>query len=124
MIRRPPRSTLFPYTTLFRSILADLEGAVNRDMQRNRGQVRVVHTLTYCVEQPHLVGPLCLSNAQLYVPSTSHRHEEAIPPETAAVDVQEPVYAHPQVGERKKQELRPASTDNRSGSGQIGRAHV
>src|SRR3712207_8393821 len=25
MIRRPPRSTLFPYTTLFRSIVADLE---------------------------------------------------------------------------------------------------
>src|SRR5260221_6343493 len=24
MIRRPPRSTLFPYTTLFRSILADV----------------------------------------------------------------------------------------------------
>src|SRR5260370_28169522 len=26
MIRRPPRSTLFPYTTLFRSVVAD-EGA-------------------------------------------------------------------------------------------------
>src|SRR5256885_13191309 len=26
MIRRPPRSTLFPYTTLFRSILSDLMG--------------------------------------------------------------------------------------------------
>src|SRR5256885_6031626 len=25
MIRRPPRSTLFPYTTLFRSLIADLE---------------------------------------------------------------------------------------------------
>src|SRR3989442_10557590 len=25
MIRRPPRSTLFPYTTLFRSIIAQLE---------------------------------------------------------------------------------------------------
>src|SRR3712207_7873300 len=25
MIRRPPRSTLFPYTTLFRSLLGDLE---------------------------------------------------------------------------------------------------
>src|SRR2546430_12665786 len=25
MIRRPPRSTLFPYTTLFRSIYADLD---------------------------------------------------------------------------------------------------
>src|SRR3712207_7914539 len=24
MIRRPPRSTLFPYTTLFRSVLGDL----------------------------------------------------------------------------------------------------
>src|SRR2546428_3977675 len=27
MIRRPPRSTLFPYTTLFRSILAVLMGS-------------------------------------------------------------------------------------------------
>src|SRR2546426_5720643 len=26
MIRRPPRSTLFPYTTLFRSIIAELRG--------------------------------------------------------------------------------------------------
>src|SRR3712207_8718257 len=26
MIRRPPRSTLFPYTTLFRSLLANLLG--------------------------------------------------------------------------------------------------
>src|SRR3712207_7118663 len=25
MIRRPPRSTLFPYTTLFRSLIADAE---------------------------------------------------------------------------------------------------
>src|SRR2546430_3317451 len=28
MIRRPPRSTLFPYTTLFRSLLQDLEKPV------------------------------------------------------------------------------------------------
>src|SRR3712207_7858651 len=26
MIRRPPRSTLFPYTTLFRSVLVRVEG--------------------------------------------------------------------------------------------------
>src|SRR5256885_12894818 len=26
MIRRPPRSTLFPYTTLFRSVAVDLAG--------------------------------------------------------------------------------------------------
>src|SRR2546422_2334542 len=30
MIRRPPRSTLFPYTTLFRSVLARAGGAVHR----------------------------------------------------------------------------------------------
>src|SRR2546421_2215060 len=30
MIRRPPRSTLFPYTTLFRSIRASLPGIVPR----------------------------------------------------------------------------------------------
>src|SRR5260370_28463281 len=28
MIRRPPRSTLFPYTTLFRSIFGTLDGRV------------------------------------------------------------------------------------------------
>src|SRR2546426_9095194 len=28
MIRRPPRSTLFPYTTLFRSVVADEEPAI------------------------------------------------------------------------------------------------
>src|SRR5438093_10149570 len=28
MIRRPPRSTLFPYTTLFRSRAGDLRGAL------------------------------------------------------------------------------------------------
>src|SRR5690554_7185706 len=32
MIRRPPRSTLFPYTTLFRSlVLVKLEGLDDRD---------------------------------------------------------------------------------------------
>src|SRR5258708_16852356 len=33
MIRRPPRSTLFPYTTLFRSVLViDLEFAVHGNL--------------------------------------------------------------------------------------------
>src|SRR2546425_8616503 len=29
MIRRPPRSTLFPYTTLFRSLLKEVDDAVS-----------------------------------------------------------------------------------------------
>src|SRR3712207_7275514 len=45
MIRRPPRSTLFPYTTLFRSLLritgrAELAGEANPGTQ----SVRVVFT--------------------------------------------------------------------------------
>src|SRR3712207_8610632 len=31
MIRRPPRSTLVPYTTLFRSVVQDDEGGLQRD---------------------------------------------------------------------------------------------
>src|SRR3712207_9015922 len=34
MIRRPPRSTLFPYTTLFRSVRAQKQA--HRPMQQNR----------------------------------------------------------------------------------------
>src|SRR5260370_2769996 len=35
MIRRPPRSTLFPYTTLFRSV-QDAQGGRHRKCQRAR----------------------------------------------------------------------------------------
>src|SRR3712207_9153021 len=38
MIRRPPRSTLFPYTTLFRSVL---EGADDRSPAALRNRLRV-----------------------------------------------------------------------------------
>src|SRR2546426_7960662 len=33
MIRRPPRSTLFPYTTLFRSIYYPIQTLVNADIR-------------------------------------------------------------------------------------------
>src|SRR3712207_8297845 len=36
MIRRPPRSTLFPYTTLFRSILRGSELRALRRLQREQ----------------------------------------------------------------------------------------
>src|SRR2546430_16388371 len=47
MIRRPPRSTLFPYTTLFRSLdghhpVADLLAAVPGALLRNEGDVPVL----------------------------------------------------------------------------------
>src|SRR2546430_4846938 len=34
MIRRPPRSTLFPYTTLFRSVQAEFEAVLEKLMGR------------------------------------------------------------------------------------------
>src|SRR3712207_7383813 len=39
MIRRPPRSTLFPYTTLFRSPARAFEAADGRHRQRGLGRL-------------------------------------------------------------------------------------
>src|SRR2546427_8566441 len=43
MIRRPPRSTLFPYTTLFRSPLQLAQAAVVGAHGRQRGPARLQH---------------------------------------------------------------------------------
>src|SRR3712207_8564554 len=43
MIRRPPRSTLFPYTTLFRSviILAEVEFVVPSVLNKGQGEKKI-----------------------------------------------------------------------------------
>src|SRR3989449_6666832 len=46
MIRRPPRSTLFPYTTLFRSYLVQLRGDVKTDLLAVQQQLVSVQELT------------------------------------------------------------------------------
>src|SRR2546422_4073785 len=43
MIRRPPRSTLFPYTTLFRSLLEDYQAQLD---DTGRGYLRRVRAAT------------------------------------------------------------------------------
>src|SRR2546427_6886577 len=46
MIRRPPRSTLFPYTTLFRSLLADRAAVgLGGEARQVRHPRRPVHAL-------------------------------------------------------------------------------
>src|SRR3712207_8573629 len=59
MIRRPPRSTLFPYTTLFRSVLRD--SGVNKFRQDGRRDEdrrlwdTVDHAWTVESEEPRLM---------------------------------------------------------------------
>src|SRR3712207_8372406 len=45
MIRRPPRSTLFPYTTLFRSPLLQVGGPGAEDVRRGLDGVDVARVL-------------------------------------------------------------------------------
>src|SRR2546430_13515221 len=53
MIRRPPRSTLFPYTTLFRSRLPNLILPPHLDIRRHRVvEARIVpHQLTHLLHR-------------------------------------------------------------------------
>src|SRR3712207_6884343 len=52
MIRRPPRSTLFPYTTLFRSAEHHLGTSAERQVERCRhdGNGAVTHSLVGLLE--------------------------------------------------------------------------
>src|SRR2546426_10135255 len=62
MIRRPPRSTLFPYTTLFRSL--ERERAFRR-APRRRAAYEAVEALGGSAPVRHLVDQLKLSPAVL-----------------------------------------------------------
>src|SRR5689334_24367589 len=70
MIRRPPRSTLFPYTTLFRSDRpADAIGIVAADLVDGsefvRGEVRSEEHTSELQSQFHLVCRLLLEKKKL-----------------------------------------------------------
>src|SRR3712207_8623427 len=57
MIRRPPRSTLFPYTTLFRSDAVGADPAVGQDEDVDAAQDRLARLPADAVERPrHAVG--------------------------------------------------------------------
>src|SRR5256885_6335344 len=49
MIRRPPRSTLFPYTTLFRSYISAAAGkAIAIALYRSKSPIATISTRTGC----------------------------------------------------------------------------
>src|SRR2546429_3646163 len=65
MIRRPPRSTLFPYTTLFRSVLGT----------RNSGMVKM--TSGFMCQPGSKTGAGGMSFwSPFYIPPLTHRSEE------------------------------------------------
>src|SRR5256885_5015747 len=80
MIRRPPRSTLFPYTTLFRSavglrvagevLLADADGARHGPFSVRRAQLPDQRDLC------DLHGDDAQRDLPLTAPCRSHRSEE------------------------------------------------
>src|SRR3712207_8217873 len=68
MIRRPPRSTLFPYTTLFRSLFAD-------PAARERA-ARPPRTVGRSVQRPGAAPHRASASREGFFTSTSTRSEE------------------------------------------------
>src|SRR5258707_4589598 len=75
MIRRPPRSTLFPYTTLFRSTVGDVNlalrrqrgvgAAVERLAAHERRRLRSEEHTSELQSRPYLVCRLLVANKKL-----------------------------------------------------------
>src|SRR3712207_7895567 len=73
MIRRPPRSTLFPYTTLFRSARVPVAAGSAREQRSGAGAVRV--DLPDRVDLCVLIGPSAGVGERLPVRSEEHTSE-------------------------------------------------
>src|SRR2546427_975210 len=80
MIRRPPRSTLFPYTTLFRSRAPDLHGVHARGLValgREDDDAPVVHARIAVADDGRLQGALDqVVLEQRHAPALGLRSEE------------------------------------------------
>src|SRR5436190_18113691 len=97
MIRRPPRSTLFPYTTLFRSVCriepGEIErstvdrlsqpvdsGALDRKSTRLNSSHTVISYAVFCLKKKKTRIPLALDQIELlwnlgsYVAFVNHAH--------------------------------------------------
>src|SRR5256885_3122364 len=79
MIRRPPRSTLFPYTTLFRSLEFRYVNSTKEDVEHGGGEmqfVRMGDRKSTRLNSSHLVisyAVFCLKKKIDYLRETSRR---------------------------------------------------
>src|SRR5438034_8997860 len=83
MIRRPPRSTLFPYTTLFRSLLDELRGSRRTgDLEGNRptvglgrhGEPKKPTALSLGINYPRELGEESLGRREGTAETNGHGH--------------------------------------------------
>src|SRR3989442_5637664 len=72
MIRRPPRSTLFPYTTLFRSDWAPLAGGNRFTLWMPLERARSEEHTSELQSRPHLVCRLLLEKKKKNRNNKSH----------------------------------------------------
>src|SRR3712207_7102433 len=73
MIRRPPRSTLFPYTTLFRSMLVSVLGAIAQVDVRRLLAFHVMGQVAYLVMGLALASSLGAAAAIFYTVHTDRK---------------------------------------------------
>src|SRR2546426_9003445 len=78
MIRLPPRSTLFPYTTLFRSLAVDLDlGALEPGHEARVGHAQLAHRCVDARDPQRADDALLLPAVAVGVlPRLHHRSEE------------------------------------------------
>src|SRR2546430_8413194 len=67
MIRRPPRSTLFPYTTLFRSLLPCRNGMATWNQERTHPTTRSEEHTSELQSQSNLVCRLLLEKKKVHI---------------------------------------------------------
>src|SRR3712207_7501635 len=75
MIRRPPRSTLFPYTTLFRSVaISNVGEDALQDYSRRYGEVRTYNDARAMLESEDLDIVSVATHAHLHAEYRSEEH--------------------------------------------------
>src|SRR3712207_7842982 len=74
MIRRPPRSTLFPYTTLFRSSMTENRNADTLAMLRKQAHASLVE-MSRWKHEPHALPAFILLGRTAGIRSEEHTSE-------------------------------------------------
>src|SRR2546425_12466539 len=104
MIRRPPRSTLFPYTTLFRSLAVDIRGRAMRNLRANaKVAVEVLgDDICYGLRGTAVVGKELMQSPPFPRAQVAVRVEDVRDHPVAGVQLNGPRYAFPSEKEHRR----------------------